>query len=78
MKKYFNFALLSAIALSSTFGFTACSSSDDTVAENLKVEDNPTYDPVNGTVTSQFVLNIASDTKSNGRRSSANKWQGLC
>ena len=71
MKKYFNFALLSAIALSSTFGFTACSSSDDTVAENLKVEDNPTYDPVNGTVTSQFVLNIASDTKSNGRRSSA-------
>ena len=35
------------------------------------MEDNPTYDPVNGTVTSQFVLNIASDTKSNGRRSSA-------
>ena len=71
MKKYFNFAFLGAIAFVGTFGFTACSSSDDTVAENLKVEDNPTYDPVNGTVTSQFVLNIASDTKSKGRRSSA-------
>ena len=71
MKKYFNFAFLGAIAFVGTFGFTACSSSDDTVAENPKVEDNPTYDPVNGTVTSQFVLNIASDTKSNGRRSSA-------
>ena len=71
MKKYFNFALLSAIALTGTIGFTACSSSDDSVAENPKVEDNPTYDPVKGTVTSQFVLNIASDTKSNGRRSGA-------
>ncbi len=69
MKKYFNFALLSAIALTGTIGFTACSSSDDSVAENSKVADNPTYDPVKGTVTSQFVLNIASDAKSNGRRS---------
>ena len=71
MKKYFNFALLSAIALTGTIGFTACSSSDDSVAENPKVEDNPTYDPVKGTVTSQFVLNIASDSKSTGRRSGA-------
>lgn len=59
MKKYFNFALLSAIALTGTIGFTACSSSDDVAA----VENNPTYDPVKGTVKSQFVLNIASNVK---------------
>ena len=60
MKKYFNFALLSAIALTGTIGFTACSSSDDTVAEESKVENNPTYDPVAKTVTTQFVLNVSS------------------
>ena len=70
MKKYFNYAFLGAIALSGTFGFTACSSDEPMAAEQqAKAEDNPTYDPVKGTVTSQFVLNIASDTKSNGRRS---------
>ena len=62
MKKYFNFAFASAIALIGTCGFTACSSSDD-VAEVAQVPDNPTYDPVTQTVTAQFVLNIASNTK---------------
>ena len=62
MKKYFNFAFASAIALIGTCGFTACSSSDD-VAEVAQVPDNPTYDPVTQTVRSQFVLNIASNTK---------------
>jgi len=56
MKKYFNFALLSAIALTGTIGFTACSSSEDAVED--KVADNPTYDPVANTVTTQFVLNV--------------------
>ena len=70
MKKYFNYAFLGAIALSGTFGFTACSSDEPMAAEQqAKAEDNPTYDPVKGTVTSQFVLNIASNAKSNGRRS---------
>ena len=54
MKKYFNYALASAIVLLSTNVFIACSSSDD-----LAVEDNPTYDPVAKTVTTQFVLNVA-------------------
>ena len=62
MKKYFNFAFASAIALIGTCGFTACSSSDD-VAEVAQVPDNPTYDPVTQTVTAQFVLNIASNAK---------------
>ena len=66
MKKYFNFAFASAIALIGTCGFTACSSSED--AEVAQVPDNPTYDPVAGTVKSQFVLNIASNAKT---RSSA-------
>jgi hypothetical protein len=70
MKKYFNFALLSAIALSSTIGFTACSSSDDTIAEETKVENNPTYDPVANTVTAQFVLNVAGGDMSTTRQSS--------
>ena len=61
MKKYFNFAFASAIALIGTCGFTACSSSED--AEVAQVPDNPTYDPVAGTVKSQFVLNIASNAK---------------
>ena len=56
MKKIKYLVLMSAIALTSTIGFTACSSSED-VAE---VENNPTYDAATNTVTAQFVLNIAS------------------
>ena len=67
MKKLFNYALFGAIALTGAVGISSCSSSDEATADV-----NPTYDPANGTVTSQFVLNIASDTKSsNGTRSGA-------
>ena len=71
MKKYFNFAFLSAIALVGTLGFTACSSTDDTVAGESKVEDNPTYDAVAQTVTAQFVLNVSSAANDNTTRQSA-------
>lgn len=60
MKKYFNYAFLGAIALSGMYVFTACSSSDDTLAEQPKVENNPTYDPVTKSVTTKFVLNVSS------------------
>ena len=60
MKKYFSYALSGAIALVSMYVFTACSSSDDTLAEQPKVEDNPTYDPVTKSVTTKFVLNVSS------------------
>lgn len=40
MKKNFYYALMSAIALTSAVSFTACSSDDGAVAENV----NPTYD----------------------------------
>ena len=67
MKKYFFYAMMSAIALTGAVGISSCSSSDEATADV-----NPTYDPATGTVTAQFVLNIASDTKSNNStRSSA-------
>jgi len=56
MKKNLQLALLSAIAFVGTLGFTACSSDDDA----MTVENNPTYDPVANTVTTQFVLNVSS------------------
>ena len=67
MKKYSIFAFMSAIALTGAVGFSSCSSNDD-----VTTDVNPSYNPETGTVTSQFVLNIASDTKSNtGTRSGA-------
>lgn len=56
MKKYFNYALVIAIAFLGTCAFTACSSEDSVTTDN-----NPTYDPVANTVTTQFVLNVATN-----------------
>ena len=61
-KKFFFFAMMSAIALAGTLGLTACSE-DKVVEEAPAVEDNPTYDPATGLVKSQFVLNIASNAQ---------------
>jgi hypothetical protein len=66
MKKYFNYALASAIVLLSTNFITACSSSDDVAVEN-----NPTYNSVDNTVTAQFVLNVSSAENAMTRQSSA-------
>ena len=68
MKKYFKYAFLGAIALSGTFGFTACSSSDDTLAEQPK-ETNPNYNPDTGEVLTKFVFNVA--TGNTSRQTSA-------
>ena len=65
-KKNFFFAMMSAIALAGTLGLTACSSSDE-----VAVEDNPTYDPVENTVTTQFVLNVAGGEMNTTRQSAA-------
>ena len=64
-KKYFFYAMMSAIALAGTLGFTACSSEDEVAA----VENNPTYDPVAKTVNTQFVLNVSSATSGVTRQS---------
>ena len=72
MKKYFNFALLSAIALTGTIGFTACSSSEDAIAEEQKVEDNPGYNPKTGEVVTDFVFNVAASNNRTTRMTAAN------
>lgn len=67
MKKYFNFAFLSAIALAGTFGLTACSSSDDLAAET-----NPNYNPDTKEVAVDFVMNVATGNGEGTRMSAAN------
>jgi len=74
MKKYFKYAYVGAIALLGASGFTACSSEDALVdveePQALQtVENNPTYDPVAKTVTTQFVLNVSSATGNVTRQS---------
>ena len=66
MKKIKYFALMSAIALTSAVGFTACSSSDD-VSDKNPVIDSKDYGKG---VTTQFALNIGS--ASSVTRSTAN------
>ena len=78
MKKYFFFAMMSAIALAGTLGLTACSSDDEVAA----VENNPTYDPVAKTVTTQFVLNVNPAGQGTTRQSAstvqkANNFRGI-
>ena len=67
MKKYFNFAFLSAIALAGTFGLTACSSSDDLAADT-----NPNYNPNTGEVAVDFVMNVSTGNTATTRMTAAN------
>lgn len=53
MKKNSIYALMGAIALAGSVGFSSCSSSSDDVVIN-----NPDYDPETNTVRTQFALNI--------------------
>jgi len=55
MKTYFNYALLSAIAFVGATGFTACSSSDDVVENNVN---NPDYNPATNSVKTTITLSI--------------------
>ena len=68
MKKYLSFACVSAVALAGVCSFTACSSEEEVVT--AAVENNPTYDAVAKTVTTQFVLNVSSATNGTTRQSS--------
>ena len=58
MKKYFVYALSGAIALTSMYAFTACSSSNDALTEQPE-ETNPNYNPATGEVLTKFVFNVA-------------------
>lgn len=64
MKKMFKYASLGAIALVGAVSFSACSSSDEIV-------DNPDYNPVEGTVKTQFAIGITSQANANTRMSDA-------
>ena len=65
MKKIKFLALMSAIALTSAIGFSACSSSDEAVADV-----NPTYD--GESVKAQFAISIPSYGKSQTRMDATN------
>lgn len=60
MKKYFNFAFVSAIALVGTFGFTACSSTDDDfVAEESQQTTPPGNESEINEVFTKFVFSVS-------------------
>ena len=67
MKKFLSYAFLSAIAFTSTLGFSACSSNDDVIAEP-----NPNYDPKTGEVSVDFVFNVSTGNEPYTRMSAAN------
>ena len=68
MKKYFNFAFVSAIALLGAGVFTACSSES---GMDLGDNTNPNYDPVEQSVYAQFVFNVSTGNQATTRQSSA-------
>lgn len=67
-----NFALLSAIALTSAVGFTACSSSSDATDSTADV--NPTYDGTS--VRTDFAFNITKASQGTTRMTAANVQEG--
>lgn len=72
MKKYFNLALLSAIAFTGTYVFTACSSAEEPLAAEEKVPDSPLYNPATGEVGVEFVMNVATGNEATTRMSATN------
>lgn len=68
MRKIKYFALMSVIALTSAVGFTACSSSDDAIAEN-----NPTFDGTS--VRTDFAFSVSSGAMGTTRMSGTNTLQ---
>ena len=69
MKKYFNFAFVSAIALVGAGTFTACSSDSGIIADDSNVSEK--YNPATGEVNVDFVMNISSGS-GNTRQTPAN------
>ena len=65
MKKNFIYALMSAIALTGSVGFSSCSSKDEIV-------DNPNYNPKTQEVLTQFVFNVSTGNTAITRMNSAN------
>lgn len=66
MKKLFKLALMGAIALTGTWGFTSCSSDEDVV------ETNPNYNAETQEVNADFVFNVATSNTPTSRMTPAN------
>lgn len=77
MKKYFNFAFASAIALLGTIGFTACSSSDDAIEERSDNGNGGSVDEPEVLINTKFVFNISTGNQatSSSHRSSSGATQ---
>lgn len=77
MKKYFNFAFASAIALLGTIGFTACSSSDDAIEERGDNGNGGSVDEPEVLINTKFVFNISTGNQatSSSHRSSSGATQ---
>ncbi len=65
MKKYFNYALMGAIALLGAVGFTSCSSSEDTT------DVNPNFNSETNEVYTNLVFNVSTSNQATTRQSSA-------
>ena len=70
MKKNFIYALMSAIALIGTTGFTSCSEED-------VVDVNPTYNPETGELNVDFVFSVSTSNTPTTRMSAANTQANL-
>lgn len=71
MKKQSIYALMSAIALSGTIGFSSCSSDD-----KVEVNPNPGYNSSTGDVPVQFVFNVSTNSQGKTRMSAGNVQEG--
>lgn len=70
MKKSLFFFMMSALALTSGFGLTACSSSNE-----VEEVDNPNYDPKSKTVNANFVFSVSTGNTAAATRQSAGNTQ---
>lgn len=71
MKKYFNLALMGAIAFSGTCVFTACSSDEPLAQTEENAPASEKYNPATGEVGVEFVMNVSSGS-GNTRQTPAN------
>lgn len=62
MKKNSIYALMGAIALTGSVGFSSCSSAEE------EVSTNPNYDPIDNSVLTQFVFNVSTSNQASTRQ----------
>ena len=68
MKKIQQLALMSAIALTGAVGFTACSSANDDVSQDVT---NPNFNSKTNEVLAKFVFNVSTGNSTTRQTSAA-------